>query len=52
MEDEIHFVIKCDKHSTEREELSILSQKKVEKFNILSDKQKLVWILNCKDRDL
>ena len=49
VEDEIHFLIQCDKFSQEREKLLKLVYSKVNKFSDLSEKEKFYWILNCED---
>ena len=49
IEDEAHFLIKCDKLNNKREELFNLVSSKVKNFTKLSNNQKLYYILTCKD---
>ena len=49
VEDEIHFLIQCDKFSQEREKFLKLVYSKVNAFSNLSEKEKFYWILNCED---
>ena len=52
IEDEEHFIIRCNKFTKEREELFELISSKVKYFTHLQDKQKLFWILNCEELDI
>lgn len=52
IEDEEHFIIRCNKFTKEREELFELISSKVRHFTHLQDKQKLFWILNCEELDI
>ena len=47
IEDEEHFIIRCNKFTKEREKLFELISSKVKYFAHSQDKQKLFWILNC-----
>ena len=52
IEDEKHFIIRCNKLTKEREALFELISSKVRHFTHLQDKQKLFWILNCEELDI
>ena len=52
IEDEEHFIIRCNKFTKEREELFELISSKIKYFTHLQDKQKLLWILNCEELDI
>ena len=49
IEDEDHFIIRCNDLTKEREELFELISSKVKYFTHLQDNQKLLWILNCEE---
>jgi hypothetical protein len=49
IEDEAHFLIKCDKLNNKREELFKLISSKVKNFTKLFNNQKLYYILTCQD---
>ena len=51
IEDEEHFIIRCNKFTKERELFELISSK-VQYFTHLQDKQKLFWILNCEELDI
>ena len=51
IDDEEHFIIRCNKFTKEREEQFELISSKVKCFTHLQDKQKLFWILNCEELD-
>jgi hypothetical protein len=52
IEDEAHFLIKCDQLNNKREELFKLISSKVKNFTKLSNNQKLYYILTCKDQEI
>ena len=52
IEDEEHFIIRCNKFTKEIEELFELISSKVKHFTHLQDKQKLFLILNCEELDI
>ena len=52
IEDEEHFIIRCNKFPKEREELFELISSKVKYFTLSQDKQKLFWILNCEELEI
>ena len=52
IEDEEHFIIRCNKFTKDREELFELISSKVKYFTQLQDKQKLFWTLNCEELDI
>jgi hypothetical protein len=47
IEDEAHFLIKCDKLNNKTDELFKLISSKVKNFTKLSNNQKLYYILTC-----
>ena len=49
IDDEIHFLINCSKYDTDRNTLFNLISNTVNHFNILTDTEKFIWILNCED---
>ena len=52
IEDEEHFIIRCDKFTKAREELFELISSKIKEFTHLQDKKTLFWILNCEELDI
>jgi hypothetical protein len=52
IEDETHFLTRCQKFSGERDELFKSISAKVENFTNLSDKNKLFWLLNCENQEI
>ena len=52
IEDEEHFIIRCNIFTKETEELFELISYKVKYFTHLQYKQKLFWILNCEELDI
>ena len=54
IEDESHFLIKCDKFNEERKDIFSQLNSKVQLQNLhqLSDEQKLFFILNCEDHEI
>ena len=49
VEDEMHFLIKCQKFSFEREELLKSIEKSCKNFKELSDENKFLWLMTTED---
>ena len=52
IEDEKHFIIRCNKFTKEREEIFELISSKVKYFTNVHDKQQLFWVLNYEELDI
>ena len=52
IEDETHFLTRCPKFSEERDDLFNSISAKVKNFTNLSDKNKLIWLLNCENQKI
>jgi hypothetical protein len=52
IEDETHFLTRCQKFSGERDDLFNSISAKVKYFTNLSDKNKLFWLLNCENQEI
>ena len=52
IEDETHFLTRCQKFSGERDDLFNSISAKVKNFTNLSDKNKLFWLLNCENQEI
>ena len=52
IEDEIHFIFHCTKYITERESFMHFINSVNNNFSILSDRDKLIWLMNNEDKDV